>query len=261
MIRISIIVLWLLCIGLCFTPSIVDAASLRITPSSVTVRFDPDTPSEVVQFLAIGYEGSLTIRSENMPVIITPSFLIVNNMSSFQIMLKNMDLTDKSYDGSIVFTSQGGSQTVKCRMIVANANPSFVPSVISSISSPSSSSVDGTWRGMWTAFSFYSPKDMVMLDDKSYECISSVGEGESPSSDSSHWKLISYEKISTILSSATPPELPPESKIFSRRIVKPKTSNFWGSVPSFWSDNFLIIIVIIILVILVILLIVYFLRR
>lgn len=258
MIRISIIVLWLLCIGLCFAPSTVDAASLRITPSSVTVRFDPDTPSEVVQFLAIGYEGSLTIRSENMPVIITPSFLIVNNMSSFQITLKNMDLTDKSYDGSIVFTSQGGSQTVKCRMIVANANPSFVPSVISSISSPFSLSVDGTWRGMWTAFSFYSPKDMVMLDDKSYECIASIGEGESPSSDSSHWKLISYEKISTLLSSATPPE---SSLKILRRIIKPKTSNFLGVSPSFWSENFLIIIVIIILVILVILLIVYFLRR
>lgn len=259
MIRTSIIVLWLLCIGFCLIPSSVDAANLRITPSSVTVRFDPDTTSNTLQFLAIGYEGSLTIRSENMPVIITPSFLMIDTMSSFQITLKNTDLTDKSYDGSIVFTSQGGSQIVKCRMIVANSNPSFIPSVISSISSSSSSpAVEGTWRGMWTAFSLYSPKDMVMLDDKSYECISSVGEGESPSSDFSHWKLISYEKISTLLSSTTPPE---SSLKILRRIVKPRTSNFLGVSPSFWSDNFLIIIVISILVILVILLIVYFLRR
>lgn len=130
------------------SPSSVNADdSLSLIPSSISVRFDPVCISQTQSFLIAGYEGVLSIQSENLPVTITPSSLFVKEGDNVQITIKNANLApssvhpglfsrrfesdpDKIYEGNIVFVSEGDFQTkIKCKVRVREYNPSPIPTL------------------------------------------------------------------------------------------------------------------------------------
>lgn len=145
-IKIILFCVSLFCIA---SPSLVNADdSLSLIPSSMSVRFDPVCTSQTQSFLITGYEGVLSIQSENIPVIVTPSSLFVKEGDNFQITIKsNSNLSpssvhpglfsrrfesdpDKIYEGNIVFVSEGDFQTkIKCKVRVREYNPSPIPTL------------------------------------------------------------------------------------------------------------------------------------
>ena len=109
-----------------------NSATLRVSPSSIILKLAPGAYSEDLEFVVNGFEGVLTISSENMPVlvrVISPSLL---TGSPFSINVKEgtivkLALKSEEYNvslvthtGAIIFSPKGSSATkVTCVLNVA----------------------------------------------------------------------------------------------------------------------------------------------
>lgn len=149
-------------------PVPVNSATLRVTPSSIILKLAPGAYSEDLEFVVNGFEGVLTISSENMPVlvrVISPSPLTgapfsinVKEGTIVKLALKSEEYNVSlvTHTGAIIFSPKGSSATkVTCVLNVAKivipststipapAKPSATKPPISPITgtSPSASSV------------------------------------------------------------------------------------------------------------------------
>ena len=114
----SIALFLLLSLGL--TPAFVEAADLKINPSSVITDLGRGS-SKNLEFTISGLKGTLYISSENLPIAVTPLSVNVVEGSKIIVTIKcDEKIPLLTQTGSIIFSAKEGISPVvtkvKCRI-------------------------------------------------------------------------------------------------------------------------------------------------
>lgn len=136
----------------CFVSASVFAAGFGISPYKVDAQIDTGQSVDLA-FTVSGFNGTIEVGSENLPVEIAPKTVEVSDGSKINLKLScGKNITPSLYSGKLIFLAKGGSSVQSGIKVPCNLTVKGVPNAIAVVVEETEQPKNPTMLIVWIGF-------------------------------------------------------------------------------------------------------------